>query len=468
MTNVCFRSHSVAVGDRNLWSVVPAPTAEQTRVLLERARGVPLTVTLPDREDHAKQLVKAAIQRGALVRSLRIQCQTRPRHDDPRQNAAYMDLKACLHHPAPELEDLFISSYEGFQVPVNLFNGTAPKLRHLSFSGAVFLPQHWPFASGLRSLHLDGTWGCSEMDLFLAVQAMTGFERLTLKYKLVPAPTGVINQDLSPVQLPYLTHLLLAFDDPTTIDLFVTYLVLPKLVSLKVESRWSIQGDPSAEGILVSPVVRAFFQSHAHHIHLARLDIEEHCCRIQSLGGSPQSQDSPAAFDLRLGICWRSLVPVVKAFLTILGACTLEELSVCALTVKSTSGIVQSWTDALGSSVACCTLRKVHLKGPQFAGFFEALGHIQPIFGHCTCASAFRTTDAEALKMVHFLHRLETVTFLVTAISPNDQPGKGELLSLQNARITPSCVPRVENHREIWQSPLAGVAVLNLRWATMR
>jgi hypothetical protein len=347
-------------------------------------------VTLPDREDDTKELVKAAIQRGALVRSLLIRCQTYPDYNDPRQTAAELGLLSCLQLPAPELECLVVASYNSFEVPANLFDGTAPKLRHLHFSRAVFLPHHWPFVSGLRSLHLESTGGCSEMALFLAVQTMNGLERLTLKYKVVPSHLRheLADHDQktgASVQLPYLTHIVIS-DELSTVELFMTYLVLPRLLSLEVQSSW--------DGLSVSPVVRAFFDSNTRHVRLARLDMVEGRFEI------PQSQDSSVALKVDMyGLTSMrnpGLPPSVEAFMTLLGCCKLEVLSVRTRTHSDAlRGAAQSWIRALGSGVACCTLRELDIESSASAGLLDALGHAQLISSPCICE--FRMKRARTL-----------------------------------------------------------------------
>jgi hypothetical protein len=387
-------------------------------------------VTLPDREDDTKKLVKAAIQRGALVRSLLIRCQTYPDYNDPRQIAAELDLLSCLQQPAPELEHLVIASYNGFEVPANLFDGTAPKLRHLHFSRAVFLPHHWPFVSGLRSLHLESTGGCSEMALFLAVQTMNGLERLTLKYKVVPSHLRheLADRKTPPsVQLPYLTHIVVISDEPSTVELFMTYLVLPRLLSLEVQSSW--------DGLSASPVVRAFFNSNIRHVRLARLDMVEGRFEI------PQSQDSSVALKVDMyGLTNSSwlrnpgLPPSVEAFMTLVGCCTLEILSVRTRTHSdSLGGAAQSWIRALGSGVACCTLREVDIESSESAGLLEALGHAQLISSPCICESAASERDTEARSMLPFLHHLETVAF--TGSHSGERPSRQELLGFERSRV---------------------------------
>jgi hypothetical protein len=288
LSHVCSRWHSIAVEDPNLWIIVPAANVKQTRVLLERARGVPLKVTLSDVESKQNKLVEDVILSGAPVQSMSIVYGEVV--DDTSEMESLNDkLGAWFQRPAPELEKLTVRVWDdAAELPTNLFDGTAPKLRELDLNGVVFLPQYWSLFSGLRSLILVHLYGCLDIDVLLALQTMKTLEHLELRGPGAEAGAQAPNvpqftpHKLSPVKMPFLTFV--AITNPLTstmVDLFTTYCITPRLVSLTLIYLGDSLGRVNSEDFFSSPVVHGFLRSHAGHLHIARVGLSYGYCEIK-------------------------------------------------------------------------------------------------------------------------------------------------------------------------------------------
>ncbi|KAA1470096.1 hypothetical protein DENSPDRAFT_870733 [Dentipellis sp. KUC8613] len=218
VTHVCRRWREVAVSAALLWTRITDLGPEWTRVSLERAGNAPLHLDQYEANSSTSPPVQDIARRLGQMRTLLI-------HDSCDILRPLLDR---LHEPAPRLESLEVEiSREGdgtqdcpvYELCGPLLNGGGGPLHHLRLENVFFQWNSFKFSS-LVNLSISYTGNKkyengeetrlpSLLSMLAIIREMTKLESLVLRYAIHASDSEEITQNLEPVSLLHLQHLIL-------------------------------------------------------------------------------------------------------------------------------------------------------------------------------------------------------------------------------------------------------------------
>lgn len=233
---VCKQWHRIVYGSPSLWTRIStrySPT--QTILALEKSQPIPIAIAFSFSGDAVD---------GAFI----IACDHMHRWKDAWINLGILQQQALynlLSTPAPLLEKIYITGppYPLSELRINLFNGQAPRLRHLHLN-ALGIPWDAAFLSSLVTLDLTQLRAhrptISELMSILHASPQLSILRLAYMAFQPPSETSSLS-----VSLPCLQEIWFLYIDVTTIDYLSSRIQSPPCRTLKVTCRLISEEDLS-------------------------------------------------------------------------------------------------------------------------------------------------------------------------------------------------------------------------------
>ncbi|KAI0029165.1 hypothetical protein K488DRAFT_10507, partial [Vararia minispora EC-137] len=256
VSHVCQRWRAVALGTPALWNCVSfseGPPFERSRTYIERSREAPLTITIDCTVQPRQTDGRVLPEDLPAIRDLIL-----PHVGRWRSFECAVSSYAVMHStllalssagPAPELDELMLydhgehdDEYESFhpaslRAPLLPFGGIAPNLRHVVLWGVHLDWERAAFLTGLETLEL--AYHARDVRPSYAVFARMlssspALHRLSLQ---LSCPAGDADDwPVTPLPLPCVDQLQLAFLDPSTVLALLARLALPALRHLALEA----------------------------------------------------------------------------------------------------------------------------------------------------------------------------------------------------------------------------------------